>query len=297
MPSIAMTIAEQDLPRVREALVGPTGSAVIDWMHRLNLRMPLAHVTDDVKALTRDLGWTDAAGRHTPLGFEVSASLREYTFWVERGRTTHGARRHEALADACYSGKAVLEVGSGFGANLLSLSGVASRLVGLEPVAVYRQLSPILAEREGLPPIELVDGLGERMPFSGECFDVVMCYSSHQYMDARRAFAEMARVLRPGGQLQLMSGVLDQFMRVMLQEPSVSHLKHLVEVTTNTLAYQATGSRWLKRASLGTMNAPIYPTASHLRRWLTQAGLVFRDDLLRRDGSDTIVFADKPAAP
>jgi SAM-dependent methyltransferase len=276
------------------ALLGGDGEALIGWMVAKNLGQPMPPLPPSVAEVLRQAAWIDEAGAFTTIGRLVSDSLREYRFWLDRGRTTHGEHHHPLTAKAAYQGRSVLEVGCGFGANLLSLRGIGARLVGLDPVAVYRQMAPILAAREGLEPLEIVDGLGELLPFADAAFDVVLCYSSHQYMDCRRAFREMARVMKPGGQLQLISGQLDQFMAVMHGQRGLGALRHTVEVWLNTRAYQTIGRRVIGSELLGTTAVPIYPEDHHLERWLNDAGLVFRRDLLRRVNTDTYVFADKP---
>ncbi len=287
-------MTEPQLAQARAALLGDDGDALIAWMVAKNLGQPLPQVPPSVAAAARDAGWTGADDAFTEVGRLASDSLREYRFWVERGRTTHGDRHHPLTAKAAYRGKSVLEVGCGFGANLLSLQGSAARLVGLDPIAAYRQMAPILAAREGLEPLEITDGLGEALPVADASFDVVLCYSSHQYMDCRRAFRDMARVLRPGGQVQLISGQLDQFMAVMRGQRGLGAWRHTVEVWLNTRAYQSWGRRVIGGGLLGTTSVPIYPEDRHLERWLVDAGLVFRRDLLRRVNTDTYVFADKP---
>ena len=296
MSVLTASMSDTQLAHARAALEGTHGDALIDWMIAKNFGRPLPEVAPDVTAGAQAAGWVDAGLAFTEVGRLASDSLREYRFWIDRGRTTHGSAHHPRTANAAYADLEVLEVGCGFGANLLSLQGSAKRLVGLDPVAVYRQMARVLAAREGREPVEIVAGLGESLPFADASFDVVLCYSSHQYMDVKRALEDMARVLRPGGQLQLISGQLDQFMTVMRDERGLGALRHTVEVWLNTHAYQRFGRRVIGARLLGTTHVPIYPEDRHLERWLVDAGFVFRRDLLRRVHSDTYVFADKAAA-
>lgn len=294
MSLLTASMTDAQRAHAREALLGPNGDALVAWTIAKNFGRPLPEVAREVTAAAQAAGWVDAGLAFTEAGRLASDSLREYRFWVDRGRTTHGERHHPRTAKAAYAGAELLEVGCGFGANLLSLQGSAKRRVGLDPIAVYRQMSAMLAAREGLEPLEIVDGLGEALPFADASFDIVLCYSSHQYMDVKRAFRDMARVLRPGGQLQLISGQLDQFMSVMRGERGLGALRHTVEVWLNTHSYQRFGRRVIGAGLLGTTHVPIYPEDRYLERWLVEAGLVFRRDLLRRVHTDTYVFADKP---
>jgi SAM-dependent methyltransferase len=285
-----------------QALKGPRAEALLAGMFALNVHAASPPMTPPVRALAAQLGWihgdgTAMAGQLTDLGRLASDSIREHRFWLDRGRVTHGAPDHEALANATYRGKSVLEVGAGFGCNLMSLVGSAERLVGVEPTEVYRQMSPLLAAYEGFAPLDMHDGLGEKLPFPDASFDVVICYSSHQYMDTRAAFVEMARVLKRGGQLQTISGALGQFVDVMRQEWREHHrlgtLKHASEVVINTLSYQHLGRRLLHKGWLGTTAAPIYAQEEHLHRWCLRAGLKPRADLVRRVSTNYYLFADK----
>lgn len=302
-PTLNLTMTPAQLEAARLALLGPFSDALIDHVVRINLYQPQPpHLDASVAALARQLGWVSGEGAAAPLGLStlgqlVSTSLREYTFWVQRQRTAHGEGRHPAFANAAYAGLDVLEVGSGWGCNLVSLQPHARRVLGVEPTAVYRQLTPILCEREGVPTVAVVDGLGEALPLADASFDVVICYSSHQYMDTRAAFADMARVLRRGGQLQLVCGVFDQVMGTLWSQikahPRPSLLKHATEVVVNTLSYQHLGRRLLRRGWQGTTDAPIYAQQSHQAKWLEAVGLSVRHDLTLRDGSDCIMVAQK----
>lgn len=95
---------------------------------------------------------------------------------------------------------ALLDVGCGTGALLLELasSNPQVRLAGVDP-------SPAMLEiaRNKLPPtVKLKTGWAEQIPFEDEKFDaVVSCNVFHYVREPRAALGEMARVLKPGGQL------------------------------------------------------------------------------------------------
>lgn len=98
------------------------------------------------------------------------------------------------------AGLTVLEVGSGRGggASYLARYHRPARYVGADfsPTAVA------LAQRRhaGVANLAFTVGDAERLPFPAASFDaVVNVESSHCYGDVGRFFAEVARVLRPGG--------------------------------------------------------------------------------------------------
>jgi ubiquinone/menaquinone biosynthesis C-methylase UbiE len=90
--------------------------------------------------------------------------------------------------------------------------GVAFR--GLRPEQdlhyVAADLSPVMlrraraeADRCGIDWIEFVDADAEALPFADRSFDVVVTYTGlHCFPHPPAAIAEMARVLRPGGELR-----------------------------------------------------------------------------------------------
>jgi SAM-dependent methyltransferase len=300
MSMLEAHMSDAQLACAREALLGPSGDELVEWMVARALHRAEPSIPPATLQAVRDAGWIDANRKTTTIGMLAGDSLREYRFWIERGHTTHGARHHPLTANTAYAGKDVLEVGCGFGANLLSLQGFARSLRGVDPFPTYRQMAPILAAREGREVLEIVGGLGESLPFAAASFDILLCYSSHQYMDVKRAFVDMARVLRPGGQLQLVSGELDQFMSAMREQRAAGGglrtMRHTAEVWLNTRAYQSFGRRVIGAGVLGTTAVPIYPEVAYVERWLSDAGLVYRPDLTLRVNTDSYVFADKPTA-
>ena len=269
-----MEFDETMFDRAKAAFLGPESDHLIACLAGLNLGRPVED--DHSLALAAELGWTLPGDRSlTALGGLVSDSCREYLFWIERGRRLPFLGFTDALTETAFHGKAVLEIGAGMGANLMSLSPLASKVEGLEPVAIYRQMGAILRQREGLPAARHGPGLAEALPHADASFDVVLCVSAHQYMDLAPAFAEAARVLRPGGELILIGGVLDKYLREVLRDlPRRPALIRPGLVTlVNTLGYMALGRRVLPARGGATTSRPIYPPASSVCRLLADAGL------------------------
>ncbi len=106
-------------------------------------------------------------------------------------------------------GKDVLEVGSGRGggASYVSRYLKPRTIVGADFSKHATDLANARLARDGLTYIE---GDAEKLPFEADSFDVVLnVESSHCYPSRPKFFAEVRRVLRPGGVLSLVDMFLD----------------------------------------------------------------------------------------
>ncbi|MFZ5813819.1 MAG: class I SAM-dependent methyltransferase [Bacillota bacterium] len=109
---------------------------------------------------------------------------------------------------------AILDVGCGTGLNLVEAArryGPARLLAGIDispgMVAVARAKMAAL----GLP-AQIIEGDAERLPYPSHQFDLVICNSVfHWFRDRPAAMQEIARVLRPGGQVALISATAPGF--------------------------------------------------------------------------------------
>jgi SAM-dependent methyltransferase len=96
----------------------------------------------------------------------------------------------------------VLDLGCGTGRNLPLYDG-AARVVGVDPCR-----ESLLAARRRAPKVPLVRARAEALPFRGGAFDVVvsgLVFCS--VADPPRGFAEVRRVLGPGGRLRMLEHV------------------------------------------------------------------------------------------
>lgn len=105
------------------------------------------------------------------------------------------------------SGERVVDVGSGAGMDCM----IAARMVGIDGRVVGIDMTPAMlnkarqsAQESGVENVEFREGLGEALPVLDGWADVVMSNGVlNLFPDKSVALGEMARILTPGGRLQI----------------------------------------------------------------------------------------------
>jgi ubiquinone/menaquinone biosynthesis C-methylase UbiE len=98
----------------------------------------------------------------------------------------------------------VLDLGCGVGHTLRRVAPHVLLAVGADATAGMLEGARTLMQREGITNITLVVTTAESLPFLDASFDAVTCrLAAHHFADVKKAFAEVARVLRPGGRFVL----------------------------------------------------------------------------------------------
>jgi SAM-dependent methyltransferase len=87
----------------------------------------------------------------------------------------------------------VVDLGCGTGLSTRIWSGVAEQVVGIEPNAA------MLAAAEDAPGVEYREAFAHDTHLAGGGADIVTCSQSLHWMEPEPTFAEVARILGPGG--------------------------------------------------------------------------------------------------
>ena len=90
----------------------------------------------------------------------------------------------------------VVDLGSGTGLSTRWIAGWASTVVGVEPSADMRQIA--IAQNDRLS-VSYVDGWAHATGLPDACAHVVIASQALHWMEPTSTFAEIARLLRPGG--------------------------------------------------------------------------------------------------
>ena len=101
----------------------------------------------------------------------------------------------------------LLMLGLGPGTDLKFVPPAVTSVAAVEPVAAFRRTASRLARRRGIA-VDIVDGVGESIPFPDNSFDsvhvgLVLCSVD----DVAATLSEIRRVLAPGGRLVVLEHV------------------------------------------------------------------------------------------
>ena len=111
-------------------------------------------------------------------------------------------------------GAHVVDVGCGAGLDSLiaaRMVGPTGRVIGVDMTSAMLEKATASASAADISTVEFREGYGESLPVPDEWADVVISNGVLNLMpDKVAAFAEMARVLKPGGRLQIGDILVDK---------------------------------------------------------------------------------------
>jgi ubiquinone/menaquinone biosynthesis C-methylase UbiE len=132
-------------------------------------------------------------------GVNGNDPIRFY-YWPILGRMYR--RRVELCLAECSGGQRVLEIGFGTGLTFLNLHEMYREICGLDLTADVERVGTVFSSC-GIP-TDLRQGNVMSMPYPNAHFDTVLLISILEHLkpiEQAMAFAEIHRVLRPGGQV------------------------------------------------------------------------------------------------
>jgi SAM-dependent methyltransferase len=175
------------------------------------LRLDLAQLRRAIQDEYAEVARNPQQGFHFHTGRPLAALLGYDEAWLEAipGGTVEsfaGTGNPFALGEIA-AGERVVDVGCGAGLDSL----IAARKVGTEGAVIGVDMTPAMLEkaRHGasqarLTNVEFRQGYGEALPAPDGWADVIISNGALNLMpDKAAALCEMARVLKPGGRLQI----------------------------------------------------------------------------------------------
>lgn len=140
------------------------------------------------------------------------------------------------LYDGIEPGMDVLDLGCGEGEFLRVLTDKGCRAIGVD-------IDPRAAEACRAAGLDARVGAGEAIPLPDASVDAIICSVAIPYMDERRAIAECARVLRPGGALNISCHGDGFALEYLLGRRPFHYRVYAVRMLVNTALYRLTGRR------------------------------------------------------
>ena len=125
----------------------------------------------------------------------------------ERSRPSYPPDAVAWLVDALRiaPGVRMLDLAAGTGKLTRLLGPIGADLLAVEPVDGMRRVLT-----EVVPGVPVIAGAAEALPFSTGTLDAVTVAQAFHWFDADAAFAELARVLRPGGRVVILWNARDR---------------------------------------------------------------------------------------
>lgn len=284
-----------DWTATSQAILGPMGGDLLHFMRQVFFG-EVSSVDQTVSRVALQLGWITKDGngqlKLTRHGGHVADSAREYCNWLDDGRGLPSAITEEDI-----QGKAVLDIGCGFGRYVFAASHSASLAVGLEAEQTYLEMSSVLGLKEGVSSAYFVRGTGEKLPFTGGSFDTIICIRSLWYMDAFIAVPEIARILKIGGRLFLVYNTFQRFFVEMKgtsqQSLRIRQKLGIAEKMINSLSLSWTGKKIFSRKSNGTTGTYNYLTMRRILSITESAGLRLVDRSVQSSAAEQLFIFER----
>jgi arsenite methyltransferase len=165
----------------------------------------------EVKEMYRHVAREEEAELHFEVGRDLALRLGYTQDVLERvpaeALTSFAGVGYYFDLAALETAEEVLDLGSGSGTDVFIAAvqvGQSGRAVGIDFTDEQLAKARRLKDREGFSQVEFVEGAIDDLPFEDQSFDVVISNGViNLSLVKSRVFAEVARVLKPGGRLAL----------------------------------------------------------------------------------------------
>jgi SAM-dependent methyltransferase len=120
----------------------------------------------------------------------------EWKYFVENPERKNAALAATKGVDV----RRILDIGCGAGQEMLPFIERGASGVGMDITAEVGKVGrQMYAEAGFADRVSFLRSSGNDLPFADDSFDVLICRGALMFMENRRALAEMARILKPGG--------------------------------------------------------------------------------------------------
>src|SRR5947209_12956839 len=132
----------------------------------------------------------------------IPGNLDRFTGFAD-GYDTHRPSPPAALVDllsqlaGVEQPRLVVDIGSGTGLSTVIWAERAARVVGIEPNADMRRQAELRSSRDSI--VAYRDAHSSATGLPDACADIVTCSQALHWLEPEPTFAEVARILRPGG--------------------------------------------------------------------------------------------------
>lgn len=160
----------------------------------------------------------------------------------------------------------VLDVGCGAGALMVELARRGCLVQGVE-------IDPARVEECRGKGLDVKEGRAETLPLADRSMDVVVCSVVVPYTDERRAVAEWARVVKPGGRVNVTLHGLGYGVACLFRGPGVKRRLYGARMLVNTWWYGLVGRRLP-----GFFGDTLCQTSSRMKAYYRENGLTLQQE-------------------
>ena len=204
------------------------------------------------------------------VGVNDEDPIRFY-YWPVFGRLYR--KRVEMCLEECTGGQRILEVGFGSGLTFVNLKQKYQEIHGLDLTADVEQVKKVFRPH-GIES-DLRNGSVLEMPYTDDTFDTVLLISILEHLkreEQARAFSEIRRVLRPGGQVVYGVPIERRLMVFMFRALGYDIREHHFSTEKEVAAAAGAAMEKVRITQLRSMLGPVYEVGHFVKSSSPLAG-------------------------